>query len=112
MRGSSIGALTRSYLHSGITESLWYAVAESERLFTARLLHATMGACLYGNPAADLDKGNESVHRAYLNALGAVPYLSTLVKRARRTDTEELVEEWRKANEGPVTANGKEGGNV
>lgn len=112
MRGSSIGALTRTYLHSGITESLWYSVAEVERLFTARLSHAVMLACLHGNPAADLDKGNEQVHKMYLNALGAVPYFNTVVRRSRRTETEELVEEWRKANEGTVPANDKEGGDV
>lgn len=97
MRGSCTGALSRTYLHSGITEALWYAVAETERLFEARMSHAVMLAALYGNPRAELDKGNEQIHEMYIGALGTIPYLGDLSRR-RKSDTDELVEEWRRIN--------------
>lgn len=98
MRGSSTGALSRTYLHSGITESLWYAVAETERLAEAKLAHAVMVAALYGNPRADMDKGNEQIHEMYIGALGTVPYIAVATESVHRGDTDELVAEWRRIN--------------
>lgn len=100
MRGSDTGALKRTYLHSAVTEALWYAVAESERLFTAKLSHAVMIAALYGNPTAELSKGNDQIHDMYMRALGTVPYFKLAAGQAARSDTDALVEEWRKENAG------------
>ena len=108
LRGDSKGALDRVYLHSGVTASLWSAVVESERLFEARLLHAVMLASLYGNPLAKLDTGNDQVHEMYIGALGSMPYLGVALHGAERSDSTQLVEEWRKLNAG-VTADADAG---
>ena len=98
MRGSDTGALKRTYLHSVISESLWYGVLESELMFHAKLEHAVMLASLYGNPAAGLDKGNEQVHGMYVRALETMPYIRAISRGAAKSSTDELVEEWRKEN--------------
>lgn len=100
LRGRDTGALNRTYLHSGITESLWCAVVESEHLFTAKLMHAVMLASMYGNPESSLSKGNDQVHEMYLSALGSIPYFGTAVSKSKQGATDELVEEWRKVNSG------------
>jgi len=101
MRGSSTGALGRTYLHSAITEALWYAVAETERLFEAKLAHAVMLASLYGNPDAKLSEGNEQIHDMYLRALHAMPYIR-VATQTTPGDADALVEEWRRLNERPA----------
>lgn len=109
-----MGSLSRAYLHSAITESLWYAVTEAEHMFQAKLSHAVMLASLYGNPLAKLDSGNEQVHEMYVGALGTAPYLAALTKRAAHGDKDALVEEWRRANAELAArkAAGEEGGDV
>jgi len=97
LRGSQAGALSRAYLHSGITEGLWYAVAETERLFEAKLAHAVMLSSLYGNPRADLDDGNDQVHDMYVAALHVMPYIKIKPRRSADADAA-LVAEWRKVN--------------
>ncbi len=97
LRGGATGALAHSFLHSAVTEALWYAVAETERLFAANLSHAVMLASMYGHPDANLDKGNEQIHEMYLSALGTMPYLKNLDRR-RSGDVDELVEEWKRLN--------------
>ena len=99
MRGSQAGALERTYLHSGITEGLWYAVAEIERLRDAKLSHALMLAALYGNPSAKLDDGNDQVHDMYLDALRTMPYIKAATLRHRKDGDDGLVDEWRRVNE-------------
>ena len=108
MRGSSAGAVSRAYLHSAVAEALRYAVVETEQMFSAKLAHAVMLAALYGNPRADLDKGNDQVQEMYINAIKAFPYFKQVVSKAAKTDTEALVDEWRRVNS---VAGGKEGGN-
>jgi len=97
LRGSQAGALSRAYLHSGITEGLWYAVAEAEQLFGARLAHGVMLASLYGNPRADLDAGNDTVYDMYVHALHAMPYVKVQPRRSAESDAA-LIEEWRRVN--------------
>ena len=97
MRGPSAGALSRSYLHSAITEGLWCSVAEAERLFEAKLAHAVMLSSLYGNPRADLDDGNDTVHEMYMEALNSFPYFKAAMRNKPRAN-DELVAEWRKVN--------------
>lgn len=109
MRGTCSGThFGRAYLHSAITEALWYAVAESERLFMAKLSHGVMLASLYGNPDSNLSDGNDQIHEMYLGALGAIPYFG-VATRTRRTSSkaDELVKEWRRLNTKP--AEGEEG---
>lgn len=97
MRGSPAGALSRTYLHSAITEGLWYAVAESEFLFGAKMSHALMLASLYGNSSAKLEDGNDQVHEMYVDALNTVPYIKAAT--AREPGGEDgLVAEWRRVN--------------
>ncbi len=79
-----------------MTEALWHAVVEAERLFDANLSHAVMLASMYGHPDANLDKGNEQIHEMYLSALGTLPYFKGLSRR--RDDSDELVAEWRRIN--------------
>lgn len=116
LRGSQAGALSRAYLHSGIAEGLWYAVAEAERLFKARLAHGVMLASLYGNPRADLDSGNDTVHDMYVHALRAMPYIKVQPRRSAESDAA-LVEEWRRVNaeeaqkQAAAGSGGEEGGN-
>lgn len=98
MRGASAGALSGTYLHSGITEGLWCAVAETEALFGAKLAHAIMLSSLYGHPSASLDDGNDEVHEMYLAALHTIPYVKA-AGRSRKSDNDELVAEWRRINE-------------
>jgi len=98
LRGRDTGALSRAYLHSGISESLWYGVVESEKMFDARLMHAVMLASLYGNPSAKLDSGNDQVHEMYVDALEVLPYFRAVTRKASHGSTEELVEEWRRVN--------------
>jgi len=105
-----MGALTRTYLHSGISESLWYGVAESERMFCAELSHAVMLASLYGNPAAGLDKGNEQVHEMYVRALESMPYFRVIAKRVEKGANDDLVAEWRKENAAVAQQTGAEEG--
>lgn len=97
LRGGATGALGHSFLHSAVTEALWYAVTETERLFDANLSHAVMLASMYGHPDANLDKGNEQIHDMYLSALGTMPYMKDLQSR-RAGDVEALVEEWKRMN--------------
>lgn len=80
-----------------MTEALWHAVAETERLFDANMAHAVMLASMYGHPDANLDKGNEQIHEMYLSALGTMPYFRGLARR-RADDSAALVEEWRRMN--------------
>ena len=98
MRGSCTGALSRTYLHSEITEALWYAVAESEQLLAVRLSHAVMLASLYGNPLAKLETGNDQVHGMYMDALGLIPYVGASVRRRKAAADDDMVEEWRRVN--------------
>lgn len=98
MRGSCTGALSRTYLHSEITEALWYAVVESEQLLAVRLSHAVMLASLYGNPQATLEKGNDQIHEMYMGALGLMPYVGASVRRKKASADDGLVEEWRRVN--------------
>lgn len=109
MRGSDKGAVSRAYLHSAVAESLRYAVVEIESVFAAKLTHAVMIAALYGNPRADLDQGNDQLHEMYLSALKTLPYFRKVVKKASKSDTESLVEEWRRINSGEKE---EEGGDV
>ena len=97
MRGPSAGALTRTYLHSGITEGLWCAVAERESLFGARLAHAVMLSALSSHPRADLGEGNDLIHEMYLNALHTLPYIK-VTRHSKQKETDELVAEWRRVN--------------
>jgi len=97
MRGPSTGALSGTYLHSGITEGLWCAVAETERLFGAKLAHAAMLASLCGHSRADLDEGNDLVHEMYVEALHTFPYVKA-ASRGKPSANDELVAEWRKVN--------------
>jgi len=118
MRGPSSGALERTYLHSAITEGLWCAVSEAESLFGARLAHAVMLSSLYGNPRAELDKGNDQIHEMYLAALHTIPYLKAAAAGKPGKD-DELVAEWRRVNAeaaakkaAAAEAAGEEGGDV
>ena len=97
MRGPSTGALERTYLHSAITEGLWCAVAEAESMFGAKLAHAVMLSSLYGNPSAELDKGNDQIHKMYIEALDTIPYIKAAAARSRGKD-DALVAEWRRVN--------------
>lgn len=97
MRGSHAGALSRTYLHSGITEGLWYAVAEAECLFGAKMSHALMLSALYGNPSAKLDDGNDQVHKMYIDALNTIPYIRAATSR-KPGEEDSLIAEWRKVN--------------
>lgn len=97
MRGSFSGALERTYLHSVITEGLWCAVVEAESMCGAKLAHAVMLSSLYGNPSAELDKGNDQIHKMYIEALDTIPYIKAAAARNRGKD-DALVEEWRRVN--------------
>ena len=97
MRGTSAGALSRTYLHSAITEWLWCLVSESESLFGAKLAHAMMLASLYGNPTAKLDDGNDQIHEMYIDALNTIPYLKAAGLR-KSGENDDLVAEWRRVN--------------
>lgn len=97
MRGSFSGALERTYLHSVITEGLWCAVVEAESMFGAKLAHAVMLSSLYGNPSAELDKGNDQIHKMYIEALDTIPYIKAAAARSRGRD-DALVEEWHRVN--------------
>ena len=72
LRGRDTGALSRAYLHSGISESLWYGVVESEKMFDAREM--------------------------YVDALEVLPYFRAVTRKASHGSTAELVEEWRRVN--------------
>lgn len=97
MRGSSRGVLERAYLHSGVTEGLWYAVSEAACLFEAKLSHAVMLSSLYGNPSAKLDNGNDQIHEMYVEALNTLPYVKAATSGSPGA-RDALVEEWRRVN--------------
>lgn len=97
LRGPSAGALSRTYLHSVITEGLWCAVVETESLFGAKLAHALMLSSLYGHPRADLDDGNDKIHEMYVEALSTFPYFKAAT-RDKPSANEELIKEWRRVN--------------
>lgn len=109
MRGSSTGALSRTYLHSVITEWLWHSVAEVESMFTAKLAHACMIAAMYGNPAAKIENGNDQIHDMYLAAVRTFPYMKAASSGVKGDDG--MIEEWRRVNEAAgVGVDGKESG--
>lgn len=97
MRGSSIGALSRRFLHSAITEHLWCSVIEVESMFAANLSHAIMLASMYGNPQASLEKGNDQIHTMYLKALNTLPYMKA-TKHTAKAEADALIEEWKRIN--------------
>lgn len=99
LRGHCTGALNKDHIHSPITEALWCAVTESESLLSASLLHAVMLSALCSHPKSDFDKGADSVHSMYLKALGVMPYLKASTAKVRTSETEALVDEWRRLNE-------------
>ena len=69
MRGHHPGALGRNYLHSGLTETYWYAVKAKENYFIANLAHGMMIASLYGNDRANVEEGSRQVPKNYRAAL-------------------------------------------
>ena len=97
LRGDASGVLTRRYLHSRITEALWFEVTETSSMFTANLSHAVMLASMYGNPEASLDKGNEQIHEMYVKALKTIPYIR-VGSSVSGGGADALVEEWRRIN--------------
>lgn len=97
MRGNQAGALSRAYIHSRITEGLWYAVAETERLFNAKLAHASMLASLYGNSNTDVNEGSDHIHDLYVKALQTIPYIQVNTPSSADSNAA-LVEEWKRVN--------------
>ena len=99
LRGSGTGALNSDHIHSPLTEALWCAVAESERLFSASLLHAVMFAALCSHPKSDFEKAGDGIHNLYLKALETMPYLKKSASKARSSETDALVDEWKRINQ-------------
>ena len=98
MRGHHPGALGRNYLHSGLTETYWYAVKENENYFIANLAHGMMIASLYGNDRANVEEGSSQVPKNYRAALETMPYVRRVERRTETDETDALIKEWRELN--------------
>lgn len=98
LRGCGRGTLSRDYLHSHVTEALYYDVAEIETLLPSRLAHANMLASIYGNPATNPEDGHEQVKKLYLSSLRMVPYMKAVTADRRPSEVAALVDEWRRLN--------------
>jgi len=72
------------------------------------LARMTSIAALYGNPAADLDKGSDAVHKCYERAMSYLPYLQAEVSSPvssiedERNKAIERFRQWKKKPEAEV----------
>lgn len=93
-----------------ITEALRQAVVERELIFQANLAHAVAVAALYGHPQMNHEGGWEQVKDMYVQALDTLPYIKAgkAARAAKKTETDALVDEWRRLNNVTPDGQGKE----
>lgn len=93
-----------------ITEALRQAVVERELIFQANLAHAVAIAALYGHPKTDHEGGWDQVQDMYIRALDTLPYIKAgkAARAAKKTETDALVDEWRRLNNMPADGHKKE----
>lgn len=93
-----------------ITEALRQAVVERELIFQANLAHAVAVASLYGHPQMDREGGWKQVQDMYVQALDTLPYIKAgkAARAAKKTETDALIDEWRRLNNVPADGQSKE----
>ena len=73
------------YGHTPYTDMLRMAVLECDMLRDMALARMVSNAALYGNSAADVDKGVESVRAHFDEALSYTPYLKQAAAGAKNS---------------------------
>lgn len=97
LRGNASPIDEHEYIHSWLSQRLRLGVVESSIALSARLGYLSAIAALYGNSAANVDKGCEHVNKLYLDTLSSVPYFTESDKSSAVSgDVDASVEAWRR----------------